>query len=110
MARVKNPLLSSEARGALGRAMIYQQQSVAGAIVKGYAVPSGLVTVAQLAQRALYRGALDGWAALSDEDQAEYQTRAAEQRLLGINLYIRENLGPLSWVIGIGVLGEVKIG
>ena len=110
MAKVRNPLLSSEARGALGRAMIFQQQSVAGAIVKGYAVPSGLVTAAQLLQRSWYRNALDGWAVLSDEGRAEYAARAKEQGLLGINLYIREHLGPLSWVIGIGVLGEVKIG
>lgn len=110
MAKVKHPLLSSEARGALGRAMIFQHQRVAGAIVKGYAVPSGPAAASQLAQRALYRTALDGWAALDDEGRAAYAARAEGQNLLGINLYIRENLGPMSWVIGIGVLGEVKIG
>lgn len=110
MAKVKDPLLSSEARGALGRAMIFQQQRVAGAVVKGYAVPSGPVAVAQHIQRLWYRNALDGWAALDDEGRSEYVERAKKENLLGINLYIRENLGPLSWVIGVGVLGEVKIG
>jgi len=110
MAKVKFPLLSGEARGALGRSMIFQQQSVGGAVVKGYAVPSGQATASQLLQRSWYRNALDGWAALNDEGRAGYTTRAKEENLLGINLYIRENLGALSWVIGIGVLGEVKIG
>lgn len=61
MAKVKLPLLSQEARGELGRAMIYQQQSIGGAIVKRFTIPRVGQAASQLAQRQNYRTALDGW-------------------------------------------------
>ena len=109
MAKVKLPLLSQEARGELGRAMIFQQQSVGGAIVKRFTLPKVGHAVSQLRQRQNYRTALDGWLALDEEAQQGYRTRARPLHLLAINLYIQENIGPSVWIIGTGVIGEVMI-
>jgi len=109
MAKVKFPLLSMEARGELGRAMIFQQQSIGGAIVKRFTLPRVGQAASQLAQRQRYRAALDGWNALSDGQKTTYRQRARPLHLLGINLYLHENIGPVVWVIGVGKIGEAMI-
>jgi len=109
MAKVKLPLLSAEARGELAKSMIYQQQKYGGAIVKRYAIPRVGQAASQLLQRAAYRTALDGWNILSDNAKEAYRDRARLIHLLGINLYLRENIGTATWVIGQGVIGQAVI-
>ena len=109
MAKVKMPLLSMEARGELGKSMIYQEQKYGGSVVKKFAIPRVGQAASQLEQRARYRAALDGWNALSEAAKESYRRRARLVHLLGINLYLRENIGPVHWVIGQGVIGQAVI-
>lgn len=109
MAKVTFPLLSAEARGELGKAMIYQQQKYGGAIVKRFAIPKVGQAASQLQQRARYRTALDGWNLLGEAAKQGYLERARLVHLLGINLYIRENIGVQYWIIGQGIIGTAVI-
>ena len=109
MAKVKMPLLSAEARGELAKAMIYQEQKYGGSTVKKFAIPTVGQAASQLEQRARYRRALDGWNALSENVKQTYRDRARAVHLLGINLYLRENIGPAYWIIGQGIIGQAVI-
>lgn len=96
MAKVINPLLSTEARGRFGGNVYNSWRGIN--YVKGHTSPSQPQTVKQLAIRSLFQAASIAWQGLSDANRATWETYADQhllpdwtgtpKRLTGMNWYV----------------------
>lgn len=90
MVKLINPLFSSSAHGRLG-GLIYEVGPF-GQYAKAHVPQHGKPTAAQLQQNAFFGNAADAWRLLTDEQKAEYNSRAVALQMSGFNLYIKENI------------------
>lgn len=109
MAKVRLPLASLEARGALAQTVIFNAPPRTGPTAKAFHYPRKPPSGRQLAQRHRYTLAVRSWRALSQEKKQEWNERAAPLGLLGYNLFLRVQLIFTRWKIGEGRIGEVRI-
>lgn len=78
-------------RGQIGKAVIASSWK-GRRYIKAYAVPHNPRSERQQANRDLFGGAKEPWRRLSDEARAEYERRAAKERISGWNLFVREHM------------------
>lgn len=94
MAKVTSPLLSLDAHGSIAKAITIQR-SRAARMARRYSYPGSRRAVtpsaAQTAQRAWYQTLNAGWAALTSEQQADWNAAAAPLHITGWNLLVREH-------------------
>jgi len=90
MVKVINPLFSNSAHGRVN-GLVYQTGPY-GQFVRGHVPQHGKPTEKQLQQNYFFGQAADSWRELTDEQKAEYNTRAVNLHMTGFNLYIKENI------------------
>ena len=94
MARVKNPLMSLEARGKFTKASAFRGDAHGSvAIRRSYPGSRNAFSPSQnqLDNRAIYGALYQQWSELSAPEKADYDARASLLRLSGWNLFLREN-------------------
>lgn len=95
MAKVKAPLGSFSARGAIAKTFIYR--TILGInIVSRFHKPNDYrkkdATALQLTQRALYSAGVLAWNVLSQNNKDDFAIRALPKHLTGFNLFMSEYL------------------
>lgn len=94
MAKVTGPLMSMDARGALGKAIVFMGwRGVKD--VRMYHKPSNPKTEDQLAWRALFSDAVNFYQSLDPADQSAWRRSASGKPLSGYNLMIKYVLAVL---------------
>ena len=88
--KIRN-VLGNRYRGQIGKAVIASSWK-GRRYIKAYAVPHNPRSERQQANRDLFGGAKEPWRRLSDEARAEYERRAAKERISGWNLFVREHM------------------
>lgn len=91
MAKIKSPLHSLAATGALARTIIYQT-GPHGATAKHWKAPGYRRSPAQDAVRLSYRAAITAWHALTSGERLAYNASAIPLSITGYNLWLREQL------------------
>lgn len=88
MATVKGPLMSMDARGTVGGAIVFggwkgQQW------VRRHAIPNNPNTPGQVAQREIFAMAVAGWKVLTDPNKASWEVgaTASGQKVSGFNYF-----------------------
>jgi hypothetical protein len=106
VAKVVGPAMSIDARGQLGKAIIYQGRP-GGTIVTRYKVPRDPKTAAQRCRRTLFDASWDTWCLLSQEEKDYWNDLAKGQCLTGYNLWVQYICSGRSccWLIGAGRVG-----
>lgn len=90
MVKLMNALFSNSAQGRYG-GIVYQVGRF-GQYARVHVPQRYRPTEKQLQQNYFFGVAADGWRVLTDEQKAEYNTRAVPFRITGFNLYIKENI------------------
>lgn len=108
MAKVTAPLLSAEAHGALGGALVFTHRAE-GPVVKLWSKPTDERTAGQDAQRSIYAAAVAIWNGLSEEQKAAWAAQAAQTALTGFNLALSHYLQAAgmtgTWRVGTTIIG-----
>lgn len=85
-----NPLFSNSAHGKMG-GIVYQTGQY-GQIARVHVPQHKKPSAAQIQQNYFFGMAADAWREQTDEQKAEYNTRAVPLRITGFNLFIKENI------------------
>jgi len=96
--KIRN-ILGNRYRGQIGKDTIASSWK-GREYVKAYAVPENPRTERQQANRNRFGGAKEGWRALSPEERAAYDRRAAPEQISGWNLFVREHMEGTPGVAG----------
>lgn len=91
MALVNGPLFSLEARGAVGRAIVYAKWKGRD-YVRKYVVPANPRTLAQQFQRGILEAITQRWAFIEPAHKATWQTLANAHNYSTFNAYCKFNL------------------
>lgn len=97
MAKVTGPLLSFDARGKLGGAMVFSAWKGVG-LVRQYVVPANPRTSAQVTQRTKFAQVVDRWHDLSGDDRDAWNRAAslASSPMSGFNAHTKNDLALLA--------------
>lgn len=87
MVRVIGPCMSGEAHGKFGNILVYKKR-LSTNVVSRYFVPHNPRSPAQTINRNRTDKAVEGWQALSDENQAVWNTYAKQFARKGYNMYV----------------------
>jgi len=90
MAKLINALFSNSAHGRFG-GLVYELGRY-GQYVKVHVPQHKKPTDAQLQQNYFFGVVVDAWRELTDEQKAEWSTKAAPLNMTGYNLYVKENI------------------
>lgn len=88
MAKVTAPLMSMEASGAFGNAIVFARWKGIS-YARQYVVPANPRTQAQLAVRSYFTRAVEAWHGEDAATKAQWAAAASGQPLTGFNLYVR---------------------
>jgi aminoglycoside phosphotransferase family enzyme len=91
MAKIKNALFSLEASGSVAKLVNYQKQ-IGTQIARLHRATNKKPTIAQATQREAYRLQYTKWLSLTINEKQKYVTRAQNERITGLNLYLKETL------------------
>lgn len=87
MAKVKNPLASISARGAVGKLIIFTADAVRQS-ARGWHKPTGTPSASQQTRRAKYTACAAAWNALTSEQKAAYDAEANLKKITSYNAYM----------------------
>ena len=90
MVKIINPFFSVSCHGKFA-GCVYQS-SPNGQIVRTHVPQRKKPSEAQRQQNYFFGTAADAWRLLTDEQKAEYNSRASKLKMTGFNLYIKENI------------------
>jgi hypothetical protein len=93
MAKVKNPLFSLLAKGALSRTLAFFRQS-GSSIAKTFAKTPNIKSFAQLNWRTMYQKAIALWHALAPSEKALWESLARPLHMTGFAYFISQALKP----------------
>jgi len=88
MAKVTGPLMSMDARGALGKAIVFSNWKGV-AVVRQFVIPSNPNTAAQQSVRAAFSSAVEVFKTLSAEDKTAWGRRASGLAMSGYNALVK---------------------
>lgn len=88
MAKVTGPLMSMDARGALGKAIVFSNWKGV-AVVRQFVIPSNPNTALQQAVRAAFSSAVEVFKTLSAEDKTAWGRRASGLAMSGYNALVK---------------------
>ncbi len=88
MAKVKNPLLSLDARGTLAKSITFTHRH-AGSIVQLKPVSVDRKSTGQLLQRAVFTGCVEEWLALSEADKSSWRVLSSGKNQTGYSLFMQ---------------------
>jgi hypothetical protein len=92
MAKVTGPLMSLDARGAIGEAIVFSYWKGVN-YVRSRVVPKNPNTTDQQAIRLLIKDASQGWSDISSSLRAAYDSFAEGQRFSGFNKFVKDAVG-----------------
>lgn len=98
MARVKGPLFSMSASGALGGAIVFGSWK-GRPVVRELVIPANPKTAPQLSRRAMLKFLSQSWALIVAADKASWNSRAQSQAISPFNAYCQYNLDK--WTQGL---------
>src|SRR3972149_916928 len=87
----KGVILSLFAWGQLAKTVVFDYNR-AGNYVRDYVVPSQPRTPLQIAHRQIFADGMAAWMVLSSAAKAQWEHRARNRHMLGMNLYMRSYL------------------
>jgi len=90
MVKLINPFFSVSCHGKFA-GCVYQT-GLYGQIVRAHVPQRKHPSEAQWLQNYYFGQAADAWRLLTDEQKAEYNSRASKLKMTGFNLYIKENI------------------
>lgn len=93
MSKLKNPLLSLKAQGALGAALTFLRRRKQD-IVEKTPIPTDRKTFLQLEWRHMYQKAVALWHALSAEEKQEWESLARRKHMTGFAWFVSQALKP----------------
>jgi len=93
MSKLKNPLLSLKAQGALGNAITFLRRRKQD-IVEKTPIPTDRKTFLQLEWRHMYQKAVALWHALSAEEKQEWESLARRKHMTGFAWFVSQALKP----------------
>ena len=108
MAKVTGPLHSLTASGSIGGTLTMLRQFSRN-IAKKKGRPGGAASAAQLARRAFYRQAANGWGLLTQPQKDAYKPAAAARQVTPFNAYMSAQLATyvpdsgIAWDAGAAV-------
>lgn len=114
MVKVKSPLLSREARGAIYGNIVFSVRK-SGQQVRFQKPPVDRRSSGQISRRLIYSNGVDAWHSLTSEEKQVYIVQAKEMNMTGYNLYMRTYLlspppDPDSGIFGIAIFGLAIFG
>lgn len=89
MAKLINPLFSLSASGKLGG--IVYMQGINGQNVRVHIPQTKKPTAEQKKMNYAFGATLDAWRLLSEAEKYEYNQKAANMKMTGMNLFVKEN-------------------
>jgi len=114
MAVVKHPLHSQEARGSVGRSIIFRKRGTKIAAYSFYYPGSKSKTeasVSQSNQRDLYRVGAYGWPSLPKTERAYYTRQSLYRPVTGYNLFMADFLSAVPCAsLGLLRLAQARLG
>ncbi|MBA7581334.1 hypothetical protein ES708_23236 [subsurface metagenome] len=93
MSKLKNPLFSFKAQGALGDALTFLRRRKQD-IVEKTPKPEDAKSLAQLSWRHMYQKAVALWHALSAEEKQEWESLARRKHMTGFAWFVSQALKP----------------
>lgn len=105
MAKLKNPLLSLDAKGTLGDALTYQD-TIAPKVVRKKPIPAYRRTLAQAYQRWDYEDAIARWHTLSEATKAAWRAVGSRKHMTGFAAFMSDYLKTLPELLGRWTLDE----
>ncbi len=114
MSKVKGPLGSLAARGSVGGVLTFSRRKT-GQQVRFQRKQKDAQSPGQLAQRANYYEAVEGWNNLALEEQQAWGTLAVGKKMSGYNFYLKsyllgEIIIPGYSIYGLRYLGDLYYG
>lgn len=89
MARVRMPQMAEKASGSFGENIVYASWK-GKPYSRIHATPHNPKTVKQVAQRTLFREAVEAFKKLTDEQKKAYTDAGAAEGITGLNFFLRE--------------------
>lgn len=109
MAKTKNALFSTTAKGKVGPLVVENNKKTQ--YIKTNIKPKDKKTTKQLEKRKRYGQAVQAWRALTPEEKKEYNQRAKPLKISGFNLFIKEfTTIPEIAIYGVGIYGANNYG
>lgn len=99
MSKLKNPLLSLDARNTLGESVTFARRRQVN-IAEKKPIPTDPKTLAQIYQRWDYQDGIWAWKALSQAQKQVYQTAASRYHMTGFAYFMRGYLKNLPDLLG----------
>ncbi len=91
MATVKGPLMSLDASGSIGGAIVFSKWKGRN-YVRTHALPANPKSAGQLSVRAMMKFLSQFWATLSSLDKATWESRAEVTNISPFNAYVKANM------------------
>lgn len=112
MAKVTGPLMSMDARGALGKAIVFMAWKGINT-VRQFVIPANPNTAAQQTVRGYFSSAVTLFKSLLAGDTAAWTARAAGQQLSGYNMFVQKVCNALqaakTWALLHTITSDVSV-